>query len=902
MNADKTEAGNIEKRYDAGKMESKWSAFWLEKRVYHSTPEQGGQPYCVVIPPPNVTGILHIGHALNNTIQDILVRWRRMQGRNTVWIPGTDHAGIATQNVVERALAKEGKTRDDLGREAFVQRVWQWRKQYGNTIIEQLKRLGASCDWDRERFTMDEGLSAAVAEAFVHLYEKGLIYRGNYLVNWCPRCRTALSDEESEHVAERGKLYYIRYPVKGGGSRGGGHVCVATTRPETMLGDVAVAVNPADARYKKRVGARLILPILEREIPLITDDFVDPEFGTGAVKVTPAHDMNDFAIGQRHGLEPINVMNDDGAMNEAAGPYAGMDRFECRERLVEDLGKLGLIEKIDAHDHSVGHCYRCHTAVEPRLSLQWFVKMKPLAVKAIEAVREGRVTFTPERWTKVYLDWMENIRDWCISRQIWWGHRIPVYYCAQCKNEWAARQAPPKCPKCGSTEFEQDKDVLDTWFSSWLWPFSTLGWPSKNADLSFYYPTHDLVTASEIIFFWVARMITAGLEFMGDVPFRQVYIHGTVRDDQGRKMSKSLGNSIDPVSVISDLSADALRFSLMMITATGQDVYLSDDKFEIGRNFGTKLWNASRYILMHGTEPPAMDLRTPPVWKQALSPDDQRILYGLNQAIVQCGEYLERMRFNDYAAVLYDFVWHQYCDWYVEYSKAALYGKDEARREHVLRIMHHVLSVSLRLLHPVMPFITEELWHSMGYGKDGETISRAPWPAAMTDAEIEKWGISRKTVEFVGEKYEIIRAGRTLRADYSLPPSRKLDYIIKPGTAGAAEFLRSELESISTLLRAGNVEVELDFVPGKAMPCGVTGIGTIYMPIEDTVDVAAEVEKLTRQQQKIDEDLGRIAGKLANMDFVRKAPEQVVEQQKTRQKELLEKRDKLLRQIQALSG
>ncbi|MDD3605229.1 MAG: valine--tRNA ligase, partial [Kiritimatiellae bacterium] len=705
----------LEKNYDPKHIEEKWYARWLEKKYFHASSDEGGEPYCIVIPPPNVTGILHMGHALNNTIQDVLVRWRRMQGRNALWVPGTDHAGIATQNVVERMLHKEKLTRDHLGREAFIQRVWQWREQYGETIIGQLKKLGASCDWDRERFTMDEGLSSAVAEVFIRLYEKKLIYRGNYIINWCPRCQTALSDEESEHRDQAGKLYHIRYPIKGG-KRKKDYVVVATTRPETLLGDVAVAVNPRDERYGSLLEKTLELPILKRELKVIQDDFVDPAFGTGLVKVTPAHDPNDFEMGRRHGLPEINVMNDDGTMNEAAGPYAGMDRFECRKKILADLEEAGLIDKIEDHANAVGHCYRCHTMVEPRLSPQWFVKMKPLAGPALEAVQAGRIRFVPDRWTKVYTEWMENIRDWCISRQIWWGHRIPVFYCDACGHEWAAKGQPDKCPKCADANIRQDEDVLDTWFSSWLWPFSVFGWPEENEDLKFYYPTASLVTASEIIFFWVARMIMAGMEFMDDIPFTDVYIHGTVRDDTGRKMSKSLGNSIDPLTIIEKYSADALRFSLIMLTATGQDVFLSDDKFEIGRNFGTKIWNAARYMQMQSPELPE-GFDNPEFTAGSLSPDDAHILAKLNETISACTESLERFRFNDTAKALYEFFWHQFCDWYVESSKQVLYGEDAGRKQQVLTVMHYAFSSALRLLHPIMPFLTEELWTGMGYNR-----------------------------------------------------------------------------------------------------------------------------------------------------------------------------------------
>jgi valyl-tRNA synthetase len=838
-----------------------------------------------VIPPPNVTGILHMGHALNNTIQDILVRWRRMQGRNVVWMPGTDHAGIATQNVVEKALRKEGRTRQDLGRDAFVERVWAWQREYGSTIIRQLKRLGCSCDWQRERFTMDDGLSDAVAEAFVRLYEKGLVYRANYIINWCPRCHTALSDEESEHADTRGKLYYIRYPVRDAAG-GTSHVVVATTRPETLLGDTAVAVNPKDARYRHLRGARVFLPVLDRELRVIEDDYVDAAFGTGIVKVTPAHDPNDFAMGQRHGLDTVNVMNGDGTMNEAAGPYAGLDRFECRKRILRDLEAAGLVEKIEDHQHAVGHCYRCDTVVEPRLSLQWFVRMKPLAEPALAAVREGRLRFVPDRWTKVYLDWMENIRDWCISRQIWWGHRIPVFYCDGCGKEWASKGRPATCPSCGGGRVRQDEDVLDTWFSSWMWPFSTFGWPKDNADLRFYYPTSDLVTASEIIFFWVARMITAGCEFMGGIPFRNVYIHGTVRDEKGRKMSKSLGNSIDPLTIIEAYSADALRFSLTLLTATGQDVYISSEKFEVGRNFGTKLWNAGRFIRMNGEG--FVPSRAPVFDPALLGPDEQHLLGRLQEAVAECTRNLDAFRFNDAAHVLYEFVWHQFCDWYVESAKDALNGADPARREQVLRVLHYAFERSLRLLHPMMPFVTEELWHVMGYGHEAESLMLARWPAPEPPERLAGWGVQPEAVVYVDRKRELIRAGRTLRADYGIPPTQRIRYVVKPATPGDAERVRSDLASFRLLLRADEIVVDTGFRPGGAMPGAVTGLGTVYMPLAGLVDLDAERRRLRGQMDKAGTDLERVRTKLGNAQFVGKAPADVVEQQRAKQRELEE--------------
>ncbi|MBN2301245.1 MAG: valine--tRNA ligase [Lentisphaerae bacterium] len=890
----------MEKNYNPKRLEDKWLRLWLERRIYHRTSQDGGDPYCVVIPPPNVTGILHMGHALNNTIQDILVRWRRMQGRNVVWIPGTDHAGIATQNVVERSLREEGKSREDLGRDAFIARVWKWREQYGGTIINQLKRLGASCDWDRERFTMDSGLSDAVAEVFVRLYDKGLIHKANYIINWCPRCHTALSDEESEHIDTRGKLYYIKYPVSNDDGKAE-HIVVATTRPETLLGDVAVAVNPGDERYKDLSSKKIMLPILDRELVVIKDDIVDPKFGTGIVKVTPAHDPNDFEMGLRHNLTPINVMNGNGTMNEFAGCYAGMDRFECRKKILEDLKAAGLLEKVEDHNHAVGHCYRCDTVVEPRLSPQWFVKMKPLAERAIDAVKNGSVEFVPKRWTKVYLDWMENIRDWCISRQIWWGHRIPVFYCDACGHEWAAKIVATVCPKCGSGNVRQDEDVLDTWFSSWLWPFSTFGWPEAKDDLKFYYPTNDLVTASEIIFFWVARMIMAGLEFMGDVPFSKVYIHGTVRDDKGLKMSKSLGNSIDPLTIIEEFSADALRFSLMMITATGQDVFLSNDKFEIGRNFGTKLWNAARFMQMQGICGSGSDPAIlPDLSADLLEPDDKHIIARLQSAIASCTENLEKYRFNDASLVLYEFIWHQFCDWYVEYAKSVLSKGDEPRRAQVMKIMNYIFSSALRLLHPMMPFITEEIWHTMGYGKDEDTIAYAQWPQPASSETMATWGMDTESVEYVEKKHDLVRAGRILRADYGITPSKEINYIIVPESDAAGSRMESDANSLKVLLRADRMTIVKAIETGKVMPSGLSKLGTIYMPLEGLIDIGEETKRLTSRLEKVIGGLERINMKLANVDFMSKAPKHVVEQQNEKKQELLDERRKLQQLLDTL--
>jgi valyl-tRNA synthetase len=882
----------IPKNHDPKAIEEKWTRLWLDEKTFARKPEQGGEPFTIVIPPPNVTGFLHMGHALNNTIQDILIRWRSMQGRNSLWVPGTDHAGIATQNVVERALKKEGKTRRDLGREKFVERVWEWKKEYGDTINHQLKRLGSACDWDRERFTMDEGLSNAVKEVFVRLYDKGLIYRGKYIINWCPRCETALSDEESEHQSVQGKLYHFRYPVKGEPGR---FVTVATTRPETYLGDTAVAVNPKDERYTDLVGKMLILPVLNREIPVIADDFVDPKFGTGCVKVTPAHDPNDFGMGQRHNLPMINVMTDDGHMNEEAGPYQGMERFACRKKITDDMEAAGLLDKVEEHPHSVGHCYRCHQIVEPRLSPQWFVKMKPLAAPAIEAVKDGRIVFVPERWNKVYLEWMENIRDWCISRQIWWGHRIPVFYCDECNHQWADRGTPSKCTKCDSAKIRQDEDVLDTWFSSWLWPFSVFGWPDKNKDLSFYYPTHSLVTASEILFFWVARMIMAGMEFMGDIPFREVYIHGTVRDDQGRKMSKSLGNSIDPLEIIAEYSADALRFSLIMLTATGQDVYVSKDKFEIGRNFGTKIWNAARFMQMQLDKEgiTASGIRLDPAnWR----PDDWHIIARVEDAAKAAEDCLIRYRLNDYAKVMYDFMWHEFCDWYLEYAKEWLYGEDPVRRREVLQIMLHVFSRGLRLLHPIMPYLTEELWHAMGFGTDGVSILRAQWPL---DNESTMRNMAEPFAVYVDGKHELIQAGRTIRGEYDISPAQKMEFVIKPAFTEDEELFRNDIKGMSTLLKAGNLIIDAHYMPSGPVPSSICSRGTIFMSMAG-VNVEAEKARLQGEIQLAEASLNKTNAMLANQRFVEKAKPEVVEQAKENVIAMTEKIDKLTRMLKAM--
>ncbi len=891
----------MDKNYDPGNVESKWYQWWEQNGHFHAEPSEGGRSFSVVIPPPNVTGILHMGHALNNTIQDVVVRWKRMQGFNVVWVPGTDHAGIATQNVVEKALAKEGTSRDELGREKFLERVWEWRGEHGNTIVRQLRKLGASCDWQRERFTMDEGLSRAVTEVFCRLYDEELIYRGNYIVNWCPRCHTALSDEESEHQDERGSLWHIRYPVKGGGE-----VVVATTRPETMLGDTAVAVNPEDERYQWLVGRKVVLPLMDREIDVVADDYVDRAFGTGVVKMTPAHDPNDFQVAKRHNLKILNVMNGNGTMNENAGKYAGLDRFECRKQVVADLQALGLLVKIEEHQHAVGHCYRCDAVVEPRLSKQWFVKMAPLAKPALEAVRSGRIRFTPQRWEKTYFEWLENIRDWCISRQIWWGHRIPVYTCVDCQLEWADRTTPDVCPQCKSRKITQDEDVLDTWFSSWLWPFSTLGWPEQSEDLKFYYPTNDLATAPEIIFFWVARMIMAGCKFMGDIPFEHVYLHGTVRDDRGRKMSKSLGNSIDPLDIIEQYSADSLRFTLMQITSTGMDVYVNMEKFEIGRNFATKIWNAARFIQMQMEKAEGVDSHTLAAGELVLDTallraDDRHMLATCDRAVADITEHLERYRLQDGALVIYDFIWNHFCDWYLEYAKLDLYGEDQRRRMQILALMTHVFSKALKLLHPYMPFLTEELWHQMGYGREDETIMKAPWPLRLAECQCAEWGLSEAVVSFVSAKRDMITAGRALRAEYGVAPSKFVNFIIAAVTPDVAGELAADLESLKKQLRSEQIEI-IAGGEAQAMPGTLGRLGTIYLPLEGLVDVQAEAARVRDEMEKSRGFLRTVEAKLGNERFVANAPEAVLKQQQERKDELVANLTRLEKLLASFGG
>ncbi|MCU0560407.1 MAG: valine--tRNA ligase [Desulfobacterales bacterium] len=867
----------LEKGYEPREVERRWYEFWEANGLFAAREHDSGRGYAIVIPPPNVTGVLHMGHALNNTLQDILCRYRRLRGDDVLWMPGTDHAGIATQNVVERKLAQEGTDRHALGRERFVAEVWAWRAKFGGAIIHQLKRLGASCDWARERFTMDEGLSRAVRKVFVDLHQQGLIYRGLYIINWCPRCRTALADLEVEHEEIDGNLYHIRYPFP----QGGGGITVATTRPETMLGDTAVAVNPEDERYRGLAAASVILPLMNREIPIIRDGYVDMSFGTGGLKVTPAHDPNDFEIARRHDLPSLKVIDDDGRMSAAAGRFAGLDRFECRKRVVRELTAAGLLERTVPHRHGVGHCYRCKEAVEPNLSRQWFVRTKPLAEKAIAAVKEGRTRIIPETWAATYFDWLENIRDWCISRQIWWGHQIPAWTCAGCGEVAVAMEAPGVCPQCGDRRLTQEEDVLDTWFSSALWPFSTMGWPEATALLKKFYPTAVLVTGFDILFFWVARMMMMGLHFMQAVPFRDVYVHALVRDEEGQKMSKSKGNVIDPLEIIDRHGTDAFRFTLAAFAAQGRDVKMSEKRVEGYRHFVNKIWNAARFALMH------VDRRRdlPPLAELDLA--DRWILARLNRATAETARALDAYRFNDAAATLYAFVWHEVCDWYLEAVKPALHGKrDDAAKERSLAVLWRVLHDTLILLHPFIPFVTEEIWHKLP-GTEG-SIMRAAFPAEGAAAPHDP-----AAEEEMGVLIEVISGIRNIRGEMGIPPGMALEAVVHPMTPGARGLIETHRDLIANLARLREIRITDAGERPKASATCVTPGATVFVPLGAIIDFARERERLEKELGKIDKELAAVTKKLQNQDFLAKAAAAVVAKVREQHQGLLEKHGKL---------
>ncbi|MCD6186925.1 MAG: valine--tRNA ligase [Desulfuromusa sp.] len=854
----------LPKGYEPEQVEKKWFDTWEQRGDFHANENSPKPHYSIVIPPPNVTGVLHMGHALNNTLQDILCRWKRMSGYEVLWMPGTDHAGIATQNVVEKQLAAENRDRHELGRDAFVERVWKWREESGGQIINQLKRLGASCDWQRERFTMDEGLSTAVREVFVSLYDDGLIYRDNRLINWCPRCHTALSDLEVEHEDKQGSLWHLRYPVQGTDR----YLTVATTRPETMLGDTAVAVHPEDERYQELIGKNVLLPLMDREIPIIADEYVDMEFGSGAVKITPAHDFNDFEIGKRHDLEFINVLDESGMINENGGSYVGMERNAARTKVVADLQAQGLLEKVDAYTNAVGECYRCRTIIEPYMSKQWYVAVKSLAAEAIKAVDTGRTKIVPQQWEKTYYEWMNNIQDWCVSRQIWWGHRIPAWFCNDCDEITVSREDVSVCKHCGSHNLRQETDVLDTWFSSALWPFSTMGWPEKTETLQKFYPTSCLVTGFDILFFWVARMMMMGIKFMGEVPFKEVYIHALVRDAQGQKMSKSKGNVIDPLTIVDEYGADAFRYTLCAFAAMGRDIRLSTERIGGYRNFVNKLWNASRFALMNleNFEPSDSNLS-----ELSLSQADQWILSRYAFAAEEVNRALTNYKFNDAANILYSFTWHEFCDWYIELSKANLYGEDADACKSTQIVLFSVLEGLLRMLHPILPFVTEEIWHALPGTRPFDSIMQAAYPTAAMVATDEA------VVADMDLVMDVIRAIRNVRGELDVPPGKKIKVVLDCKTESVVQSIVTGQAYIHSLARVEDLQVGVAVERPKQASTQVAGEVEVLIPLADLINIAEEEARLQKEIEKVQKDVGFFEKKLSNKKFVANAPAQVLE-------------------------
>ena len=882
------EKDTLPKAYEFAEVEQRWYARWLADETFSARMDEGKPAFSIVIPPPNVTGVLHIGHALNNTLQDLLVRYHRMRGDNTLWVPGTDHAGIATQNVVERQLASENLSRHDLGRDKFIERVWAWRAEKGGTIINQLKRMGASCDWERERFTMDEGLSRAVREVFVRLYKEGLIYKGDYIVNWCPRCHTALADDEVEHDPTDGKLYHIRYPY----ADGSGSVVVATTRPETMLGDTAVAVHPDDERYQHLAEIGISLPLTGRTIPVVFDHHVQREFGTGALKVTPAHDRDDYEIGLRHDLPRLKVMDDKGVMNEAAGSYAGLDRFACRKKIVSDLQEQGFLERIEDYQHAVGKCYRCSTVVEPTTSKQWFVSVRPLADKAVAAVQEGRIKLYPNTWYRTFYSWMENIRDWCISRQIWWGHRIPAWTCESCRQLVVDVEAPDVCPFCGSTRLRQEDDVLDTWFSSALWPFSTLGWPAQTKELATFYPTSVLITSFDILFFWVARMMMMGLHLMDEVPFRDVYLHALVRDKFGKKMSKSTGNVIDPLVMIEQYGTDAFRFTLTAFAAQGREIRMDEERIEGYRRFINKLWNAARFAQMHLAEadPSITALAAEP---KGLPLVHRWILSRVNATIREVRAALDGYNFNEVASANYQFVWHEFCDWYLEWIKADLFSDDPTARDQARGVLLTVLEQVLKLMHPITPFVTEEIWSRLPGVRT--SIMVEPFPEAnpaWTDPAAEA------AMDLL---MGVISGLRTIRTEAEVHPSAKIEALILCPDPARRALLEEHAAAIGAMVRAGKLAIEADgTVPDDAGHALVQDV-ELVVPLKGLIDVAGELEKLAKEQAKLDKELARIVAKLGNEQFMANAPAAVVAKERDKEAEVRARLAKTAESIERLN-
>jgi len=879
------EDNDLAKAYEPKEAEEEWYYYWERNNLFKANAKSDKSPFSIVIPPPNITGSLHMGHALNNTLQDILCRYKRMKGYEVLWQPGTDHAGIATQNVVEKDLASKGTDRHQIGRERFVELVWEWREKYGGMIINQLKRMGSSCDWSRERFTMDEGLYRAVREVFVRLYDENLIYRGDYIINWCTRCQTALADLEVEHEDRDSFLYYIRYPFE----NREGYLTVATTRPETLLGDTAVAVNPEDERYKDLSGYHVLLPVLNKPIPVIFDKYVDREFGTGALKITPAHDPNDFEIGNEHQLERIKVIDEGGRMNELAGPYQGMDRFQCRDKILDDLKNSDLLEKTEPYRHAVGHCYRCKTMIEPLLSKQWFVRVGPLAEEAIAAVKNGKTRIVPSNWEGVYFEWMNNIRDWCISRQIWWGHRIPAWYCQECGEVIVAKEDPRVCIRCKSKNLQQESDVLDTWFSSALWPFSTLGWPDATDELKTFYPTSVLVTGFDILFFWVARMMMMGLHFMGDVPFRDVYIHALVKDEQGQKMSKSKGNIIDPLEVLDRFGTDAFRFTLAILAVQGRDIRLSEERIAGYRNFINKIWNAARFALMN-----LKDCKPPSVHNSTLTLADRWIMARMGQIAQEVTNFLDGYKFNDAASTCYQFVWHEFCDWYLEMAKLELYSKEQKRREVAQSVMQILLSGVVRLLHPFVPFITEEIWQMLPNTEGSIMVARFPQPKEFIYDE--------ESIKEMDLLNGVITGIRNIRGEMNIPPRKYVKVVIDVKGPKEREILANNLAYITSLAKVESMDIVSDIEKPEGSATYVYGDIQVHVLLKGLINYDDERKRVNKEIKKIEHEMDLSRRKLANKDFLNQAPLRIVENVREKADLMSVKLEKLNQNLATFEG